>query len=100
MKNNIVIAEKETVYEKAIHSSFGEENVIYLPTVEEKMTKIEEIAESIKKSKNITFFNLAVNSNLLLNILPKKINKNAIFQYSISELSDINLYNQLLPYCL
>lgn len=96
MKNNIVIAEKETVYEKAINSSFGEENVIYLPTIEEKMTKIEEIAESIKNSKNITFFNLAVNSNLLLNILPKKINKNAIFQYSISELSDINLYNQLL----
>lgn len=95
MKNNVIIADKTTDYKNALNYSFNDNNIVYI-SENESIKSLEKIANDISNSKNVTFLNLNKSNDFLINILPKKIHKTVILQYSISELSDIDVYNQLL----
>ncbi len=95
MKNNVVVAKKSTDYREAINYSFGFNNIVYLDD-NKKVSDLRKIAQTISKNSNVTFFNFDEDSRQILCFLPRNTNINVIFQYSISELSDISIYNQLL----
>lgn len=94
-KINKVIVNDASDYCEALKYCFGEDNVIFIKK-DEDIKKLEKISKEIKEETNVTFFNLNKENYLLLNMLPKKVNINVIFEYSVSEFSDFDKSSEVL----
>ncbi len=92
---NKVIIQNTSHYNEGIEFCYGKENVIYL-SENDNIKKIEKIAKSLEEEKNVIFFNLDEKNLILMNMLPNKVTKNVIFEYSVSEFSNPVKYDQLM----
>lgn len=92
---NKVIIQNTSHYNEGIEFCYGKENVIYL-SENDNIKKLEKIAKSLEKEKNVIFFNLDEKNLILMNMLPNKVTKNVIFEYSVSEFSNPVKYDQLM----
>lgn len=92
---NKVIIQNTSHYNEGIEFCYGKENVIYL-SENDNIKKIEKIAKSLEKEKNVIFFNLDEKNLILMNMLPNKVKKHVIFEYSVSEFSNPVKYDQLM----
>lgn len=93
-KYKVVISPK-TDYFKAMNDCFKKESICELG-YEKDIKKIEKVANSLLDTKNVILFNLTNENNLLLNMLPRNQRKILIIEYSISQFSIPNKYNEIL----
>lgn len=90
-----VVIPPNNIYYDSISYTFGQDNIF---DYDEKSSikKVEKYAASLSDVKNIVFYNLTEENDLLFNMLSNKSKKYVIFEYSVSELSNYKKLNELL----
>lgn len=94
MSNYKFVISPKSDYYKAIEYCFGESNIITVKE-NENIKTLEKKAEQLSEYKNIVFFNLTEENNLIINMLPKDNKKYLIFEPSIAELAEPQKINSL-----
>ena len=89
-----VVIEENCDYYDAIKYSFNDN--VYIVKDSYDIRKIESIAEELSENNSVIFFNLTNVNDLLLQMLPRNINKYLIFEYSVAEFSESFKLNEFL----
>lgn len=92
-KYKVVIDENSNYYE-AVNYSF--DNNICVLNNNSDLKKIEAVAKELDSVDTVLLFNLTNVNDLLLNMLPRKVKKYLIFEYSIAEFSEYVKLNEFL----
>ena len=92
-KYKVVIGENSNYYD-AIKYSFNDNICVVKDSYDIK--KLESIAKGLSDNDSVLFFNLTNVNDLLLQMLPRNINKYLIFEYSVAEFSENLKLNEFL----
>ena len=89
-----VVISKDSNYYDAIKYSFND-NVCPVKDSSD-IKEIEKIAKELSGNNSVIFFNLTSVNDLLLQMLPRDVNKYLIFEYSVAEFSECFKLNEFL----